>query len=228
MRARSATTSRSRCRTRASPSRRTRSPSVSGSISELAVRLNRIHDIDGIAATIVGEARRLIDHDTIRVYRVDHADGVCEPIAFQGTFLGSSDPDPETLRVAIGEGLTGWVAANNQTVRSGDAGADPRGVVMGSNEEPESILIVPMTFEDVVHGVVVVSKRGRDRFDADDETTFAIFAELRSPGGRQRLERRPAPAPAGRAATTSWPASGGSSRSTSGCCRPSSPPASST
>ncbi len=70
----------------------------------------------------------------------------------------------------------GWVAANNQTVRSGDAGADPRGVVMGSNEEPESMLIVPMAFEDVVHGVVVISKRGRDRFDADDETTFGIFA----------------------------------------------------
>ncbi len=171
-----------------------------GAISELAVRLNRIHDIDGIAASIVGEAGRLIDHDTIRVYRVDHAAGVCEPIAFQGTFLGSSDPDPETLRVAIGEGLTGWVAENNQTVRSGDAGADPRGVVMGSNAEPESMLIVPMAFEDVVHGVVVVSKRGRDRFDADDETTFGIFAELRRPGPGQRLERRPAPAPAGRAA----------------------------
>ncbi len=147
-----------------------------GAISELAVRLNRIHDIDGIAASIVGEAGRLIDHDTIRVYRVDHAAGVCEPIAFQGTFLGSSDPDPDTLRVAIGEGLTGWVAEHNQTVRSGDAGADPRGVVMGSNDEPESMLIVPMAFEDVVHGVVVVSKRGRDRFDADDETTFGIFA----------------------------------------------------
>ena len=147
-----------------------------GAISELAVRLNRIHDIEGIAASIVGEAGRLIDHDTIRVYRVDHATGVCEPIAFQGTFLGSSDPDPDTLRVAIGEGLTGWVAEHNETVRSGDAGADPRGIVMGSNAEPESMLAVPMAFEDVVHGVVVVSKRGRDRFDADDETTFGIFA----------------------------------------------------
>ena len=171
-----------------------------GAISELAVRLNRIHDIDGIAASIVGEAGRLIDHDTIRVYRVDHEAGICEPIAFQGTFLGSSDPDPETLRVAIGEGLTGWVAEHNETVRSGDAGADPRGVVMGSNAEPESMLVVPMAFEDVVHGVVVVSKRGRDRFDADDETTFGIFAELRGAGAGQRLERRPAPAPAGRAA----------------------------
>ncbi len=145
-------------------------------ISELAVRLNRIHDIEGIAASIVSEAGRLIDHDTIRVYRVDHATGMCEPIAFQGTFLGYTDPDPAMLRVAIGEGLTGWAAANNVPVRTGDAGSDPRGVVMGSNDEPESMLAVPMAFEDVVHGVIVVSKRGRDRFDADDETTFGIFA----------------------------------------------------
>ena len=64
---------------------------------------------------------------------------------------------------------------------------------MGANEpSPNRCSLVPMTYEDVVHGVVVVSKRGRDRFDADDETTFAIFAELRGPGPGQRRERRTA------------------------------------
>ena len=33
-----------------------------------------------------------------------------------------------------------------------------------------------MTYEDVVQGVLVVSKNGLDRFDADDETTLSIFA----------------------------------------------------
>ena len=88
---------RSRCRTPGWPSPSHALAERLGAISELAVRLNRIQDIDGIAGAIVGEARRLIDHDTIRVYRVDHDDRrSCEPIAFQGTFLGSSDPDPET------------------------------------------------------------------------------------------------------------------------------------
>ena len=33
-----------------------------------------------------------------------------------------------------------------------------------------------MTYERTVHGVLVVSKDGRDRFDSDDETTLNIFA----------------------------------------------------
>ena len=38
------------------------------------------------------------------------------------------------------------------------------------------MLIVPMLFDGTVHGVIVVSKDGADRFDADDEMTLTIFA----------------------------------------------------
>ena len=38
------------------------------------------------------------------------------------------------------------------------------------------MLVVPMLYEDAVHGVIVISRIGRDQFDADDETTFSIFA----------------------------------------------------
>ena len=60
------------------------------SIAELAGRLNGLHDRAAIAAAIVEEAKRLISHDTIRVYHVDHETGMCEPIAFEGTFLGTT------------------------------------------------------------------------------------------------------------------------------------------
>ncbi len=95
-------------------------------ISELAGRLNRLQDAHGVARAIVAEARRLIDYDTIRVYVVDHETGMCEPIAFHGTFQGATNPDLATLRVPIGKGLTGWVAAHGKTIRLGDAGSDPR------------------------------------------------------------------------------------------------------
>ncbi len=38
------------------------------------------------------------------------------------------------------------------------------------------MLIVPMLHQEKVHGVIVVSALGRDRFDADDEVTLTIFA----------------------------------------------------
>ena len=145
-------------------------------IGELAADLNRIQDVDAIAAAIVREARRFIDHETIRIYRVDRLAGMCEPIAFQGRFLGSDTPDLETLRVPIGTGLTGWAAEHNQTVRLGDAASDPRGLLVGSAAEPESMLIVPMAYQGEAHGVIVVSKAGRDQFDEDDERTVSIFA----------------------------------------------------
>jgi Amt family ammonium transporter len=145
-------------------------------IQDLAGRLNRLHDPVEIGQAIVAEVRGLFDSDTARVYRVDHATGMCEPIAFGGIFLGVSDPAAEVLRVPIGTGLTGWVAANNAAVRVADTRTDPRRLVVGPDEESESMLVAPMSFDDVVRGVVVVSKKGADRYVEDDLSTLRVFA----------------------------------------------------
>ena len=145
-------------------------------IKDLAGNLNRIHEGAAIGQAIVAEIRHLFDSDTARVYAVDHASGMCEPIAFGGIFLGSADPSPEVLRIEIGRGLTGWVAANNAPLRVADARTDPRRLTVGTEEEPESMLFAPMAYEDVVRGVIVVSKKGFDRYAADDLTTLSIFA----------------------------------------------------
>ncbi|HYM82825.1 MAG TPA: EAL domain-containing protein [Candidatus Dormibacteraeota bacterium] len=145
-------------------------------IGDLSLRLNRLQTVTAIGEAIVAEARTLIDHDSIRVYRIDHAEGWCEPIAFQGTFPGVEEPTVEMLRLRIGEGMTGWVAEHNEAVRSGDAATDQRTRIVGIDAEPESLLVVPMTFEERVRGVVAVSKTGRDQFTTDDEATLSIFA----------------------------------------------------
>ena len=150
------------------------------SIAELAGRLSGLHDQASIAAAIVEEAKRLIEHDTIRVYRVDRTTGMCEPIAFEGTFLGTTEPDMATLRMPIGQGLTGWVAQHGRPLRLDEATADPRVVVVG-DRRPESMLIVPMVQEEIVRGVIVVSAMGTGRFDGDDEVTLTIFAAAASP-----------------------------------------------
>jgi diguanylate cyclase (GGDEF)-like protein len=146
------------------------------SIAELTGRLSQLDDQDAIAWAIVAEAKRLTQHDTIRVYRIDHATGMCEPLAFAGTLLGTTTPPLESLRIAVGQGLTGWVAKHGLPVRLGDAARDPRGLIVGNTDNPESMLIVPMLQKEVVHGLIVVTALGRDRFDADDEVTLTIFA----------------------------------------------------
>ena len=145
-------------------------------IQELSSRLNRIQDVVGIGDAIVAEADRLIAHDTIRVYRVDHVTQLCEPIAFHGEFAGIGRPTADMLRLKVGEGLTGWVALHNRSMRLGDAASDPRGRQIGDNRGPESMLLVPMTYESRVLGVIVLSKAGYDQFGDDDERTLEIFA----------------------------------------------------
>ena len=146
-------------------------------ISELSIRLNRIQEAEGIGRAIVDGADRLIEHDTIRVYRVDHEAGICVPIAVQGEFPGIAGPPLMALRMRVGEGLTGWVARTGQALRIGDATRDPRSIgVGGPGEGPESILIVPMRYEDRVIGAIGVSAAGQDRYTEDDEATLAIFA----------------------------------------------------
>ena len=74
-------------------------------ISELAGRLNRLQDVERHRQAIVAEAGALIDHDTIRVYRVDHETGMCEPIAFQGDVHGRQQT--RTRRSSASRSATG-------------------------------------------------------------------------------------------------------------------------
>jgi diguanylate cyclase (GGDEF)-like protein len=146
------------------------------SIAELTGRLNQLRDQEAIAWAIVAEAKRLAEHDTIRVYRIDHASAMCEPLAFEGSIPGGTAPPLESLRIPVGQGLTGWVAEHGRAVRLGDAARDPRSDIAGNTDAPESMLIVPMLHQGVVQGVIVVTALGRDRFNADDEVTLTIFA----------------------------------------------------
>ncbi len=145
-------------------------------IQDLGGRLNRLTDVPAIGEAIVAATRKLIDFDNIRVYRIDHGRGICEPIAFQGTFMGIPAVRAEMLRCRVGEGLTGWVAANNKAVVVSDAESDQRGLRVGPTTGPESMLIMPVTYDDRVEGLIVLAKLGRNRFTPDHEATLAIFA----------------------------------------------------
>ncbi|HEV7809282.1 MAG TPA: diguanylate cyclase, partial [Candidatus Limnocylindrales bacterium] len=145
-------------------------------VEELAIRLNRTRTLEEIAELVVEGTQRLIAHDSIRVYRADHEAGICEPLRFSGTFRGSTNPPLEQFWMRIGEGITGWTIANNQSVLLGDAGADPRDLSRLAGSEQESIMTVPISFEDQVYGSIVVAATGNDRFDHQDLTTLTIFA----------------------------------------------------
>ena len=147
------------------------------SIQDLSARLNRLTDVRAIAEAIVTEARTLADYHDIRVYRVNHGAGVCEPIAFtREMLLDDLENAEDLLRVAIGEGFTGWVAEHGEPLLINNALDDDRGkTIEGTDDIPESMLVVPMLYEGQALGVIVLSQLGYDRFTADDLQTMSIF-----------------------------------------------------
>ena len=148
------------------------------SIQDLSARLNRLTDVRAIAEAIVAEAAPLADFHDIRIYRVDWERNVCEPIAFTRQMLeGNPDDAVELLRVGVGEGFTGWVAQHGQPLLINDALEDERGkTIDGTDDVPESMLVVPMLYEGRALGVIVLSQLGFNRFTDDDLQTMSIFA----------------------------------------------------
>jgi diguanylate cyclase (GGDEF)-like protein/excisionase family DNA binding protein len=148
------------------------------SIQDLSARLNRLTDVRAIAEAIVAEAAPLADFHDIRVYQVDWERNVCDPIAFTREMLdGDPEDAEERLRVEVGEGFTGWVAERGEPLLVNDALDDERGkTIDGTEDVPESMLVVPMLYEGRALGVIVLSQLGFNRFTDDDLQTMSIFA----------------------------------------------------
>ncbi len=148
------------------------------SIQQLGARLNRLTDVAAIGAAIAAELSQLIDHHNIRVYR--RIDDDLIPVAMRGQVGEYLDQTPDQLRVKVGYGITGWVAAHRVAQYLPDAAADPRAnTIPGTDGDiDESMLLAPMLFEDDVLGVLVLSKLGLGQFTDDDLRLLVIYASF--------------------------------------------------
>ncbi len=148
------------------------------SIQQLGVRLSRLTSVREIGLAIATELRQLIDYHNVRVYRLAGEDLI--PVAMRGQVGEYVDETPEQLMVKFGQGITGWVAEHRLAQNLPDAGSDPRANTIPGTEEDldESMLLAPMTFEDQVLGVLVLSKLGLHQFSDDDLRLLVIYASF--------------------------------------------------
>lgn len=148
------------------------------SIQQLGARLNHLTNVRDIGMAIATELHQLIDYHNVRVYRLVGEDLI--PVAMQGQVGEYVGETPERLRVALGEGITGWVAQHRIAQNLPDAAADPRANTIPGTERDleESMLLAPMIFEDQVLGVLVLSKLGLHQFHDDDLRLLVIYASF--------------------------------------------------
>ncbi len=148
-------------------------------VQSVAAQLTRLTSVEEVSAALCTHAQRVVAFDNARVY-VLHEDGrTLEPVAFRPHAQEYLGEDPAGLRVTVGEGITGWVAATGQPINVPDSAADPRAIdIPGSLElDEESMLLAPLRSEGRVIGVVVLSRLGLDRFSDDELRLLVVLAD---------------------------------------------------
>ncbi len=149
------------------------------SIQQLGARLARFTTEDELGAAIAAELGTIIPFHNVRVYRL-RADGWLMPVAMRGLVGEFVNETPESLRIQLGQGITGWVAEHKLPQYLPDAARDARAMTIPGTEDDldESMLLAPMLWEDAVLGVLVLSKLGVHQFSEDDLRLLVIYANL--------------------------------------------------
>lgn len=161
-------------RARSAEARRTAQLSM---LQQVARRMTASLTPEDVGRAVVEETRRVIDYHNARVYLLEPPDDLV-PIAFEGRVGAYDKVDLEILRTKVGTGFTGWVAQHRTPIRSGNAQRDPRGVtIVGTDTVEESMLVVPMQTDDILVGVVTLSKLGLHQFDDQDLHLLMTLAD---------------------------------------------------
>jgi diguanylate cyclase (GGDEF)-like protein len=106
---------------------------------------------------------------------------------------GEDEEELRSLRIRLGDGLTGRAALERHPIVSNDAHRDPlAGVVPGTELTPEAVACMPLIARERLLGVLSLYRRGADRAFAADEvallTDFAAVAALALDNARTRSE----------------------------------------
>lgn len=141
-----------------------------------AARMAGRSSVRDVAATVADEIRSIVDYHACRVYVLEDGEDLVPVVAAGDN--GYETIDLDDLRLRVGEGFGGWVAATGRPLLVGNAGADPRGVTIpGTDEIDESMVVVPMRYDERVTGVIALSKLGLHQFDLADVRILSILAD---------------------------------------------------
>jgi diguanylate cyclase (GGDEF)-like protein/putative nucleotidyltransferase with HDIG domain len=147
-------------------------------IQQLGVQLATVVSVPEICATIGRAITTLLPYDQCRIYLVEDDGLTLRPVYFSDTKRGEYDGvTAETLALQVGQGITGWVAETKQGALVGDTERHPKAVhIPGTTESDESMLAVPVIFEDRLIGVIVNVKVGLHQYTGDHLRLLTILA----------------------------------------------------
>lgn len=139
---------------------------------------------------IIETATEVIDAESAVLLLLDEEG---DELAFDVTF-GIEDEEVQGLRLPIGHGIAGLVAATGQPIAISDAASDPRvapEIAGALPYVPQSILCVPLLYRGRPIGVLEVLERDGGRsFTPQDIATLGAFAKQAAVAIRQSRAHR--------------------------------------
>jgi GAF domain-containing protein len=125
---------------------------------------------------IVQTAASVIPSRAASLFLIDEE---AEELVFE-VALGSKAEEVRKFRIPLGHGIAGLVAVSGQPMAISDARSDPRqaaDIAQSVGYEPESILGVPLFYEEEVVGVLeLLDREGAPSYSSADMATLGLFA----------------------------------------------------
>jgi len=129
---------------------------------ELSQSLGSSLSLNETLSVLAIRLKRIVPHDAIAIYLVK--DQVLIPEYVQGDELRLFS----SVRIPIGEGLSGWVAQNNKAILNGNPSVESAYLVDGAKASNlRSALAVPLVVDGRVTGVLALYQAAQDAFSND-------------------------------------------------------------
>ncbi len=140
-------------------------------ISEVGRRVTSILSTDELLDQIVLLIHEAFGYDTVEIGLVEGDD-----LVFTAGIDRDLAPPFQGFSIPVGEGVTGWVAANGELLVVPDVTQEPR-FIMVTDTNAQSELAVPIAVGGRTIGVLNVQSQELDAFDASDLAVIQSLAD---------------------------------------------------
>jgi diguanylate cyclase (GGDEF)-like protein len=160
------------------PSPATDAPGFADPYRRLAATLRallREQSAEVILDRVATHLRQLVDCDDVVIWQLRNRTTLIPAVVD-----GEDADELRSMRIRLGDGITGSTVKQRQTLVANDAHTDPRaGHVPGTPIEPEAILCVPLIARSARLGALSLYRRGETRAFTPDEIELAEqFADV--------------------------------------------------
>jgi len=147
-------------------------------INEVSEKLNRSLMPEGVAEAVAVGVKRLIDYDECRIYCIDDEGHFLIPVFYGKRKIEDNKTAlAEEYRLEVGQGIIGLAFVKGKPEMVSDVSKHPKSVYKaGVRPSEESMLAVPLQYENKTMGVVVLIKSGLHQFSDAHLRILTILA----------------------------------------------------